>query len=445
MATIKFYPYKDSGKSKVYIRLHEGKKLDIRLSTGLSIENAKDWDYSENLPNKKSREVNNKNLRTKLHELENFIDSEILRIEKSTSESTQDLSSKWLNNLIQCFFNEKPIEDMDLLVTYAKFYAESLKTRTFQRNGRRLPYKQITIDKYVNFARLLENYQTYSNRTFRLSDVDGDFTNGFLDYLASVEKKAVNTNGREAKRLKTIIADAEINGRKINPKYKEIKGYEDETVVTYLTFDELDTIIETEMPTEKLQIAKDWLIIGCFTAQRISDLYRMRKEMIITENGISYITFKQFKTGKQVKIPIFYKVEDVLKRYGNDFPPNIYENEKSHRTELSNLLKEVCRISGITQMERGRFNGIIGDYPKHKLIQNHSCRRSFATNFYGLDGWTTPMIMEITGHETEKSFYKYIDKDNFYLSEKAAVQMAKMKERDLEEKRKLRVLKAVNG
>ena len=35
--------------------------------------------------------------------------------------------------------------------------------------------------------------------------------------------------------------------------------------------------------------------------------------------------------------------------------------------------------------------------------------------------------MEITGHSTEKNFYKYVDKDNFTLSEKAALNFAKMK------------------
>lgn len=445
MATIKFYPYKEIGKSKIYIRLSGGRGVDIRLSTGLTIEDVTDWDFEENYPKKKNKEVNNKNLRTKLQDLENHIDNEILSIEKSSIYSTKDLSSKWLNGLILDFFNEKPVEDKDLLIPYAKEYAKGLESKTFQRNGRRLPYKKITIDKYVNFARLLENYQNYIKREIRLTDVDGEFINNFLDYLTTVEKKAVNTNGREAKRLKTIIADAEVNGRKVNPKYKEIKGFEDEIIVTFLTFEEIDTIIETEMPTEKLKIAKDWLIIGCYTAQRISDLFRMRKDMIVNENGVDYITFKQFKTGKQVKVPVFYKVEDVLKKYGWDFPPNLYENEKSNRTELSNLMKEVCRIAGITQIVKGRFNGVIGDYPKYKLIQNHSCRRSFASNFYGLEGWTTPMIMEITGHETEKSFYKYIDKYSFHLSEKGALQMAKMKERDLAEKKKLRVLKTANS
>ena len=75
-------------------------------------------------------------------------------------------------------------------------------------------------------------------------------------------------------------------------------------------------------------------------------------------------------------------------------------NEKSNRTILSELIKEVCKISGINEVVRGRLNGAVGHYPKYQLISNHTLRRSFASNFYGMEGWNTPMVMEITGHST---------------------------------------------
>ena len=52
----------------------------------------------------------------------------------------------------------------------------------------------------------------------------------------------------------------------LDMEYWEIKGYEDETIVTFLTLDEIDDIINTPMPNDRLEIAKDWLIIGCYTA-----------------------------------------------------------------------------------------------------------------------------------------------------------------------------------
>ena len=398
MATIKFYPYSLKGESKIYMRLSIKRGLDFRLSTGQRIKNALTWNSETNYPKKNSED--NKKLHKALQDLENLIEDEISRIEKSRTESINDLSSKWAKELILTCFNEKISNDKDLLIPYAYSFAEGLNHKTYQKNGNRVKFANNTIEKYKNFARNLEEYQDYIKKEVKIKNVNDDFAESFLNFLTKERSLAVNTKGRFIKRLKTIIKDAEINGRVVDPKYKTIKGFEDETIVTFLTFEEIDRVIETKMPNKRLEIAKDWLIIGCYTAQRISDLYRMNKQMLVTQKGVDYISLKQFKTGKKVMIPIHYKVENVLKKYSNDFPPNFYENEKSNRTELSNLMKEVCRISGITVIERGRFNGVIGNYPKYKLIQNHTCRRSFATNFYGLEGWNTPMIMEITGHET---------------------------------------------
>ncbi|WP_219010241.1 tyrosine-type recombinase/integrase [Aquimarina litoralis] len=450
MASIKFYPYlpkgKDKnykGKSKIYIRLtikritdkdHRGTKyLDFRLSTTQTIEDTSTWDYNKNYPKKNS--ASNKNLHSVLYDLERYIDEEILKQERSTDQSINDFTSDKLKRLIVGFFNDEPLEDLDLLIPYAKDFALKLKSKTYNRNGTNYKFTQNTVDKYLNFANKLEVYEKHLNRKIKIVDVDDEFSNGFLNYLQDNRSMAINTLGRFAKRLKTVIRDAESKGRKVSPKYHKIKGFEDETVVTYLTFDEIDTIIEKKMPTKQLQVAKDWLIIGCYTGQRISDLFRMNNKMFISEDDIDYIRLKQFKTKENVLIPIHYKVRNVLEKYSGDFPPNFYKNEKSNRTLLSNLMKEVCEISGIKQMEKGRYNGVIGMYPKYKLIQNHTCRRSFATNFYGLKEWSTPEIMSITGHKTEKNFLKYIDNKDFHLNKKAGQNMKYMEERDKQKKK----------
>ena len=197
------------------------------------------------------------------------------------------------------------------------------------------------------------------------------------------------------------------------------------------------------MPNKRLEIAKDWLIIGCYTAQRVSDFYRMNKSMIVLENNIYWIVFKQFKTGQRVKIPIHYKVMGILEKYKLDFPPNFSQDEHSNRTQLSSLMKDVCEASGINEKVRGRYNGVIGRYPKYKLIQNHTCRRSFATNFYGRPDWPTPMIMKITGHLNEINFLKYIDQEDDYLSNRAAENFAKMKLEDEEKEKQNEAQKSV--
>lgn len=426
MATIKFYPHNEKGESKIYLRLSIKRGMDFRLSTGQTILDATKW--KNNYPHGKTSDL--KNLKKTLEDLNRYLIEAISEIEQNTTENVNDISSPWVKSKIQSFFNDTPITDENLLVPYAYKFSEKLNTSTYKRKGQRVKYKKNTIDKYQNFSKQIKGYQEYVRRKIKIVDVNEKWADAFLDYLTTEKSLSINTKGRYAKRLKTIIRSAEKDGIKVDPGYNNIEGFEDETIVTALSFDEIDEIIATQMPNGRLEIAKDWLIIGCYTAQRVSDLFRMNKKMIVQENNIYWIAFKQYKTGQKVKIPIHYKVFAILEKYKMCFPPNFSEDEQSNRTILSALMKDVCEASGINEKVRGRYNGIIGRYPKYKLIQNHTCRRSFATNFYGRPDWPTPMIMKITGHQNEINFLKYIDKEDDYLSNRAAENFARMKLED---------------
>ncbi len=432
MATFNFYPSKKEGKCKVYVRASIKRGKDFRLSTTQTIDHASTWNYETNFPKKNTE--NNKNLNAALKGLATYLEDKISDIEKSTTESINDITSDKVRDMILERFCESPLIDMDMLIPFAKAYHEGLKNKTFMKNGVQHKFKEKTIYKYKNFARHLENFEIYCGKKIKIRDVDNNFATQFLAYLDKKLGLAINTQGEFITRLITIIKRAESEGSKINPNYKVIKSFEDENIVTFLTFDEIDAVSSATMPNERYQIVSDWLVVGCYTAQRISDLYRMRKEMIITEDGVRYISLKQYKTIKNVQIPIHYKVEKILKKYGDNFPPHLLENEDSNRATLAKLVKKVCEIAGIKETVRGRYNGVIGDYPKYKLIKNHTFRRSFACNFFGMEGWTVEMIMAITGHESHKSFYRYIDKENFYLSAQAAKNFANMEVRDLKEK-----------
>ena len=59
------------------------------------------------------------------------------------------------------------------------------------------------------------------------------------------------------------------------------------------------------------------------------------------------------------------------------------------------------------------------EYPKYKLITNHTGRRSFCTNAY-LSEMPTIDIMAISGHSTEKVFYNYIKVSDLDRAKKIA-------------------------
>ncbi len=441
MATIKFYLTSNKPNAMVYMRFSAGRSVELRRKTGVTIPNpTNDWSEPKQLP--KTNNAENKSINTKLCELSTYILKKYNDAFNNTEE-TININGEWLGNCIDRFFNRLEVSQNDYFLNYAQQFVKDLSKKSFIQNGIKHSYKPITIEKYNNIIRHFEEFEIKAKRKFKITDITNEVAVDFENYLKDVKELSINTVGRDVKRIKTIVLDAEKSGFKISHKVKEIKGFEDKKIIVSLTFDEIDKIKNTTVITEKLQRAKEWLIIGCYTGQRISDLFRMKNEMIIKEKGFKFVQFTQFKTGKRVKIPIHWEIEEILTKY-NGFPPMFSSNEKSNRTELGNLMKAVCRKAKINQMIEARYNGKKGIYEKWMLISNHSCRRSFCCNYYGNPDFTTPMLMEITGHVRETNFLKYIGEEEFQFSERVANAFEKQKQEMLSkkelEKNKLKVV-----
>ncbi|HEX8563838.1 MAG TPA: phage integrase SAM-like domain-containing protein [Flavobacterium sp.] len=419
MATIKFYLTSNKPNASVYIRFSASRKVEFRRKTGITILSPKDdWSVPKGFP--KTNTAENKNLNSKLKKLSEFILGKYNDDYNDFLNTDKEINSLWLKGVIDIFFNRSVISESDYFLVFAKEFVVELSKKSYTSKGVKRSYSPVTIEKYQNIVNHVEAFEQYVSKRYKIAEITDSFTKQLASYLADVKKLSINTIGRDVKRIKTIVFEAETAGHKVSHRVREIKGFEDEKIVVFLTFDEITKIRDTKFSVDKLQRAKDWLIIACYTGQRISDLWRMNKSMIIEEGSYSYILLSQYKTGKRVKIPIHWEVETILKKYNSDFPPMFSDNEKSNRTELSNLMKNVCREAGIIQKVEGRYNGVKGIYEKYKLIGNHSCRRSFASNFYGNQLFTTPMLMEITGHVKESNFLKYIAEEEFKFSEQTA-------------------------
>ena len=114
-------------------------------------------------------------------------------------------------------------------------------------------------------------------------------------------------------------------------------------------------------------------------------------------------------SGVKVVIPLHQNIIEIIKQRG--MPRRISD------VKFNLYFKEVCFEVGLTDEVKGSllikdekkdiYRKKLGVYEKYKLVSSHTCRRSFATNFY-LMGLPALTIMAITGHTTEKSFLAYI-------------------------------------
>jgi integrase len=230
-----------------------------------------------------------------------------------------------------------------------------------------------------------------------------------------------STTNRTLKNLKTVLLDARGNGKTLHPQIDKFTIEGVPSIKVFLNFQELSQIKNTQIIGKDLIHARDWLLIGCYTGQRVSDLLEINRSKIFTKtdsdgDSFRFIDLIQLKTGNHVTIPI-HDEEQILQKYEGDFPPLFRgTTPKSNAALFNDHIKKVCELSGINQIMKGRVyneelkrNEIV-ESPKHKLVSTHICRRSFATNFYGDKRFTTPQIMAITGHKTETTFLQYIGK-----------------------------------
>ena len=429
MATVSYYLRNKTANSKIQIQLSISRDLKLRTTTELII-NHNDWSSDTKLP--KQNKPENKIISKTLRELSNYI----------LNEYSNDFAkgvlfdNYWLKNKINNHFNRIELKENDsvFLVYLKNFIAfkESISE-----------YTECTIRKLKNLQERFNQYEKKKKKTFLIINIDKKTLIDFRNFLIVDCNMMETTATRFIKNLKTVIFDAENNGKQINHQVRRFSaGTTNTEYKVFLSFEELEKIKEVQTINKELETAKDWLIMGCYLGQRASDLLRMNKKMIYTKtdaegNSYRFIEITQQKTGNEVVIPLHDEVETILKKYDGDFPPRFANTQDSNTTLFNKHLKKVCEIAGIHDIVKGKV------YNEHKkkyeileiekcfLVSSHVCRRSFATNFYGNKMFTTPQLMAITSHGTEAIFLQYIGKTKDEWAMQTAKTFKELKEQKL--------------
>ncbi|RDI10245.1 phage integrase SAM-like domain-containing protein [Flavobacterium sp. AG291] len=392
------YRYNDKdfvfgGKSKVYVSKYYWEKIH---------------------PQKRIKDSVNLNLQHDINTQINKLSNHILKAFDLIN--PEQITNVWLKNQIDLYYNPAKDEAVpNTIIEYIDFYI----------THRRFDLKDSSIQKFKTIKGKLEKLQTLKKTPIYIKDINDKFKNEFIDFYIS-EGYAQNTIQRELSFVKTFCRHARSMGIETSPQLDNLKANKERSAKIYLTFDEISQIenIKEEL-SESLKNARDWLIISCYTGQRVSDFMRFKKDMIRIElkkgdnkeeaKKIHLLEFTQKKTGTVMSIPLSSKVLNILESRNGDFPYKISDQR------YNEFIKTVCKIAGIntlvegsiykeTEPESGIFRKKPGTYPKWELITSHVGRRSFATNYYGKV--PTTYLKYITGHKSESMFLNYIGKSN---------------------------------
>lgn len=434
MAKAKFYLRSKGADCNIYLRYNYSATEKMQVSTGLKIH-SDDFSSATGLP--KSKDKDSREFSANLKDLIVSIDREY------NLDFTQGVrfNNDWLKSKINKFFdrpdeNTKEKLDDNLFLVYLDNYIEfrNLKGDT----------KRVTERKFHQLKTKFTKFEKKKRKKYLISEIDSHFILNFKRFMMDELKNMESTANDSVRKLKTVLLNARDEHDKTTHKsINKIKIKTIEAVKVFLSFDEIEKIKETHIIGTELQHAKDWLIIGLNTGQRVSDLLRMTKEMIYTvtdSSGESFelIRLTQEKTGSKVSLPINDEVKTILNKYDGNFPPTFGQKGDSKFVLFNRYIKKVCELSGITNIVKGRvFNeetkrNEIAETEKYKLVSSHICRRSFATNYYGDNRFTTAELMSITGHKTETVFLNYIGK----TAEEHALKSAKTFRTIAEEKKK---------
>lgn len=401
MATVNFLYRSTKEQAPLNLRLlfRHGNK-DFVLGAKTQYEVSKHY-WTKEHPQKRPKDIEISN---KQHE----VNTELKKIENHVLGAFKeadplDYSKEWLELQMELYYNP-PQQEVGLptnLIDYIEFYIDYRKHEI----------TPTTVVKYNVIKHKLERLQMERKSLILIKDINEGFKKEFLDYQKS-KGYAQNTIQRELTFIKTFCKHARYLGLETDPQLDTLKIEKVKAEKIYLTFDELEAIEKIELEHDYLENARDWLIISCYTGQRVSDFLRFTKEMIRVEDGKSLLEFTQKKTGKVMTVPLHKKVLEILEKRNGNFPRSISDQK------YNDYIKKVCKKAKLNEKVQGGLqkkteNGIrkvSGKYPKWELVTSHIGRRSFATNFYGKI--PTTYLIYITGHSSEAMFLNYIGKSN---------------------------------
>ena len=285
-----------------------------------------------------------------------------------------------------------------------------------------------------------KTFQKETHKTYDFDDIDMPMYYKYTEWMKD-RNYAINTVGKHIKNLKSILRCAESEGYNQNQKFKDkrFKGTRVEVDSIYLTKEDLEKFCAvdlTKMPVGYQQ-ARDIFLVGCWTAQRVSDYNNITRDAIqsytkrtivdvqdpenpgktkpeIQTREVMYINIRQHKTGAKVAVPCSTELKNILERYNYQMP---------HLADqvINRYIKEIGKMAGLTEMvemveTKGGTKTTV-KYEKYKLIHSHTARRTGATLMY-LAGMDVYDIMKITGHSSPNMLKKYIKADQLEVVDK---------------------------
>ena len=394
---------KDDKQVSIYISFRPQNSKSVFSRTGFTVHPSQ-WSNSKKRAKPVSPEL--KNLNNKLSELEIFLAD---RLNEDINLGVE-ITNKWLKKQIDRFNNKVPTTDLSYLLNLMDDQIDNLHLKKAKDGSMGL--KRNTVKGYKDFREVLVKYEEHIDSKIKINGFGKEEFDGFVKWLSEDKNYAKGEIGRKIKRLKGLLKYGAGKGIKLGISLEAIDkeySYKPKKYINVISEDEFFKILNLKGLPPYLENVRRWLLIGLNIGQRISDLQKIiKKDIRYDSDGIALIDVVQVKGEEPVTIPVILNpLIDILK---HKFPYPISDQK------FNDYMKVVCKRAGIDQIVKGyKMNPTtmrkeLVEAPKYKLLASHDMRRSFAT--YHFDkGVSVNLIMKITGHKRESTFYEYIGRN----------------------------------
>jgi len=270
-----------------------------------------------------------------------------------------------------------------------------------------------TLRKYNSTKNYLLGLESHFETEITFNNIDAHFFRDLQEYAFDVNAHSTNYFVKHVNILKMFMKWAGNRDYHGNHKYLEFSATEVQTEIIYLTFEELNKLINAKMPNKKLENVKDMFLFSCSTGLRYGDLKSLRTSHIRKTKhkgkDVFFLEKKAQKGRKIIKVPlsnlaiiIYNKYKDQKKDTLLNVPAN---------SNVNKYLKEACEIACInadTEKTRHSGNNIKTKiYKKWELVTCHVGRKTFISLMHAND-MDSKTIKSLTGHSTDKAFERYL-------------------------------------
>ncbi|MBL7826301.1 MAG: site-specific integrase [Saprospiraceae bacterium] len=382
---------------QIYLQFTYSKGQFLRYYTGVTVPKEY-WDKDKERAKPDRKFSDHAEINAQL----NRIETEAAQIALRSQYNKSDLNNEIFKKELDTFLGKREARDESPNVF--RYITSFIEERSANPN-----YSKSSIRVYTTTYNQLKAYaDNVLRRDLSFADFNHKFFSEYSNHLFTLGY-GNNYVHKLTSNLITILKEAD--RREVSPDLKIKSGWlvatREEPPAIYLTEDELTVLQNFDLSdTPRLARVRDLFLIGCHTGLRFSDFTRIKPGNFKKgENGKIYLEMMTQKTGVKVTIPVKSEVREILSRYAYQLPKPISNQN------FNEYLKEVGVLAGLTEptmLTRFRNGQRINQtFPKYELMTTHTARRSFATNAYKA---SVPVkyIMAVTGHTTEREFYKYV-------------------------------------